>query len=156
MPPMRWEFAMGLSADDRLQIHEVIALHGHLCDAGAYDRFDLVFTPDLVVDTSDLGLAPVHPDDSSRSRLDMYIAVAHRRGPGDILAFHATNVIVREDGGGARAWSKGSTVNRDGSVASYTYEDQLVRTGDGWRIRHRKISRRSEPGRGVELPIVSD
>jgi hypothetical protein len=30
---------MSLTAEDRLDIHEVIALHGHLCDAGAYARF---------------------------------------------------------------------------------------------------------------------
>jgi SnoaL-like domain len=144
---------MSLSADDRLQIHEVIALHGHLCDASAYQRFDLVFTPDLVVDTSDLGLAPLQPDDPSRPRLDMYIAAARRCGPGDTLALHATNVIVRQDGDGARAWSKGFTANHDGSVASFTYEDQLVRTSQGWRISHRKVSPRREPGRGAE-PLI--
>jgi hypothetical protein len=36
------ERAMSLTVDDRLEIHEVIALHGHLCDAGAYGRFDEV------------------------------------------------------------------------------------------------------------------
>ena len=144
---------MNLTADDRLQIHEVIALHGHLCDAGVHERFDLVFTPDLVVDTSSLGLASLQSDDPSRPRLDMYIAAAQRRGPGDILALHATNVIVREDGNGARAWSKGFTVNQDGSVAGFTYEDHLERTCQGWRISHRKVSPRREPGRGVE-PLV--
>ena len=144
---------MNLTAEDRVQIHEVIALHGHLCDAGAPERFDLVFTPDLVVDTSNLGLAPLQPDDPSRPRLDMYIAAAQRRGPGDILALHATNVVVREDVDGARAWSKGFTVHQDGSVASFTYEDHLVRTDRGWRISHRKVSPRREPGRGVE-PLI--
>src|SRR3954466_11315009 len=113
---------MTLTAEDRLQIQEVIALHGHLCDAGAYDRFDWVFTSDLEVDTSDLGLAPLPPHDQYESRLAMYIAVAQRRGPGNILGMHVTNVVVREDGDGARAWSKGLTVNLDGSVASFVYE----------------------------------
>ncbi|MBM2619744.1 nuclear transport factor 2 family protein [Actinoplanes sp. LDG1-06] len=143
-----------MTADDRLQIQEVIALHGHLCDAGAYDRFDLVFTSDLVVDTSDLGLAPVHLDDQHESRLAMYISVAHRKGPGDILGMHATNVVVREDGDGARAWSKGLTVNVDGAVASFVYADQLVRTTHGWRIRHRKVSPRRVPGGGPDLLIT--
>ncbi|UQU65794.1 nuclear transport factor 2 family protein [Couchioplanes caeruleus] len=143
-----------MTADDRLEIQEVIALHGHLCDAAAYERFDLVFTPDLVVDTSDLGLAPVHPHDEHESRLAMYIAVARRRGPGNVLGMHATNVVVREDGEGARSWSKGLTVNVDGSVASFVYEDQLVRTPHGWRIRHRKVSPRREPGGGPQLPIT--
>lgn len=52
---------MSSAAHDRLEIHEVIALHGHPCDAGAYDRFGEVFTPDLVVDAIALGLAP-RPD----------------------------------------------------------------------------------------------
>ncbi|SDX60484.1 SnoaL-like domain-containing protein [Amycolatopsis xylanica] len=144
---------MSLTADDRLLIHEVIALHGHLCDASAYERFDEVFTPDLEVDVSDLGLRPVPAGDPSRSRLDAYIAVARNRGPGSTLAMLVTNIIVREDGDGARAWSKGLTVNQDGAVAGFTYEDQLVRTGQGWRIRRRKVSPRREPGRGLE-PLV--
>ncbi|MDQ7810973.1 nuclear transport factor 2 family protein [Amycolatopsis sp. A133] len=144
---------MSLSVGDRLEIHEVIALHGHLCDAGSYDRFGEVFTPDLEVDVSDLGLRPVPADDASQSRLDAYIAVAHRRAPGSALAMHVTNIIVGEDGDGARAWSKGMTVNQDGSVASFTYEDQFVRTSQGWRIRRRKVSPRREPGGGVE-PLV--
>ena len=144
---------MSLSVGDRLEIHEVIALHGHLCDAGRYGRFDEVFTPDLEVDVSDLGLRQVPAGDSSQSRLETYIAVAHSRGPGGTLAMHVTNVVIREDGDGARAWSKGITVSHDGSIASFTYEDQLVRTSQGWRIRRRKVSPRREPGRGVE-PLV--
>jgi SnoaL-like domain len=116
---MYMECVMSLTVDDRLEIHEVIALHGHLCDAGAYGRFDEVFTPDLEVDASDLGLAPLPPADPSRPRLEMYIAAAHRIGPGGTLALHVTNVMVREDGDGARAWSKGLAVNQDGSAASF-------------------------------------
>ncbi|MFD4859753.1 nuclear transport factor 2 family protein [Streptomyces atratus] len=144
---------MSLTADDQLAIHEVIALHGHLSDAGTYERFDEVFTPDLVVDATALGLAPLPSPNPSRPRIDMYIAAAHRHGPHGPLAHHVTNVIVREDGDGPRAWSKGIALNQDGSVASFTYEDQLVRTSQGWRIRHRKVSARREAARGVE-PLV--
>ncbi|MEU8228380.1 nuclear transport factor 2 family protein [Actinoplanes sp. NPDC048967] len=144
---------MSLSADDRLEIHETIALHGHLSDAGAYERFDEVFTPDLVVDASDLGRAPLPAPDPSRPRLDMYVAASHRLGAAGPLAHHVTNTVVREDGDGARAWSKGFAVNQDGSVASFTYEDELVRTGPGWRIRHRTVSARRAAGIGVE-PLV--
>lgn len=147
---------MSLTADDRVEINEVIALHGHLCDAAAYGRFDEVFTPDLEVDAGDLALAPLPAGDPSRPRLETYIAAAHRIGPGSTLGLHVTNVIAREDGDGARAWSKGMAVNQDGSVASFIYEDQLVRTSRGWRIRHRKVSARREPGHGVEPLVTQD
>jgi hypothetical protein len=146
---------MSLTADDRLEIYEVIALHGHLSDAGAYDRFDEVFTPDLTVDATDLGRAPLSAPDPSRPRLDMYVAASHRLGAQGPLAHHVTNVIVRPDGDGARAWSKGFALNQDGSVASFTYEDHLVRTGLGWRIRQRRVSARREAGLGVE-PFPGD
>ncbi len=146
---------MSLTVEDRLDIHEVIALHGHLCDAGAYARFGEVFTSDLEVDASDLGLAPL-PIDPSRPRLDTYIVAAHRRGLGGALALHVTNVIVCADGDGARAWAKGLALSQDGSVASFTYEDQLVRTSRGWRIRHRRVSARREAGCGAEPLVVPD
>ncbi|MEV0088504.1 nuclear transport factor 2 family protein [Saccharopolyspora sp. NPDC050642] len=74
-------------------------------------------------------------------------------GPDGPIAHHATNFIIREDRDGTRAWSKGFALNQDGSVDGFTYEDQLVRTGQGWRIRHRKVPARREAGRGVE-PLV--
>ncbi|MEV5968128.1 nuclear transport factor 2 family protein [Kribbella sp. NPDC051952] len=144
---------MSLTIDDRLEIHELIALHGHLCDAGAYDRFGEVFASDLEVDVGDLGRRQLPAGDPSQPRLATYIAAAHRIGPGDTLALHVTSTIVREDGDGARAWSKGLAVKQDGSAASFTYEDQLVRTTQGWRIKKRKVSPRREPGRGVE-PLI--
>ena len=146
---------MSLTVDDRLEIHEVIALHGHLCDAGTYARFGEVFTSDFEVDAGELGLAPL-PTDPSRPRLDTYIAAAHRRGPGGTLALHVTNTIVCEDGDNARAWSKGLAINQDGSVASFTYEDQLEPTSRGWRIKHRRISARRAAGRGPEPLVLPD
>jgi hypothetical protein len=140
---------MALTADDRLDIHEVIALHGHLCDANAQDRFDEVFADDLEVDVSGLGLAPLPIGPRHRRRLDAYIEAGRRIGSGDTLAMHVTNTVVREDGDGARAWSKGLVLKADGTVAAFDYEDRLVRTDRGWRIRRRTVTPLREPGRGV-------
>ena len=39
---------------DRLAIHELLGLHGHLMDAGAFERLDELFTPDVVDDRTPL------------------------------------------------------------------------------------------------------
>jgi hypothetical protein len=46
---------MALTIDDRIAIHELIALHGHLIDAGDFDRLDELFTDDFVYDVEALG-----------------------------------------------------------------------------------------------------
>ena len=55
--------AMALSPDDRAAIVELISLHGHLFDDGDLDRLDILFTPSVVYDVSELG-----PGDSLRPR----------------------------------------------------------------------------------------
>lgn len=146
---------MALSAGDRIAIHEVIALHSYLSEVGAEDRFDEVFTPDLVVDVAGIGLQ--QPRELAKvadpsGALDAYIAAGRRRGPGTTVAVHVSNVVVSGEGDIARAWSKGLTVDRSGSCASFTYQDRLVRTSRGWRIRHRTVTARSEPRTGVAPP----
>ncbi|WP_210604183.1 nuclear transport factor 2 family protein [Brevibacterium oceani] len=140
---------MTLTTDDQLNVIGVISLHGHLCDANALDRLDEVFTPDLVLDVSELGRPALPNFDPARS-LEAYIAAGKRSGPGTTVGMHATNIIVREAGSGAHAVSKGFTVDTSGTTSSFTYTDRLVRTDDGWRISHRRISPRREPGRGPE------
>jgi 3-phenylpropionate/cinnamic acid dioxygenase small subunit len=41
---------MTLTPDDRLALHELLALHGHLVDDGALDRFGELFTDDVIYD----------------------------------------------------------------------------------------------------------
>jgi hypothetical protein len=41
--------------------------------------------------------------------------------------------------------SKGLGVMADGSCGSVTYEDVVVRTADGWLIRHRRVLARRHP-----------
>ncbi|WP_329010123.1 nuclear transport factor 2 family protein [Micromonospora rifamycinica] len=39
---------MGPSVEDRLAIHELVALHGHLMDSGEFGRMDELFCADVV------------------------------------------------------------------------------------------------------------
>lgn len=125
--------------DDRLLIHELINLHGHLCDEGQFDRFGEIFTDDVVYDVSALGggelLGPAAVAEAGRAL-----------GDANPLAHHVTNVVVVHlDGDSARALSKGLGVMADGAVGSTLYEDELTRTSAGWRIARRRVLPRRKP-----------
>jgi SnoaL-like domain len=78
---------MAFTADDRLAIHEVVSLHGHLFDNGELERRDEVFTSDAVYDASEfVGELPVigHVRDT---------AAAMALGDRNPLGHHVTNKV---------------------------------------------------------------
>ncbi|MZD10557.1 nuclear transport factor 2 family protein [Streptomyces sp. SID5785] len=130
---------MALTTEDRLAISDVIALHGHLCDAGELDRLDELFTDDVVYDVTDFGAEPLRGVEAVR-------AAALALGDANPVGHHVTNIVVSEgDDGQVRALSKGIGIRADGTAGSVTYEDVLVSTAHGWRISHRTITARRRP-----------
>ncbi|MET9662674.1 nuclear transport factor 2 family protein [Streptomyces sp. NPDC006510] len=127
---------MALGVEDRLDISELLALHGHLVDNEELDRLDELFTEDIVYDASNLGHGELHGlaafRDMARARAGKYDApVGH----------HVTNIVLTEAGDDrVHARSKGIGVGADGGCGSVTYEDVIVRGERGWRISRRKIS----------------
>jgi hypothetical protein len=124
---------------DRLQIHELINLAGHLMDEGAFQRLDEIFTDDVLYDVSALGggelVGPEAIADAGK--------VLGDRNP---IAHHVTNVVVERIGNDvAHAISKGPGVMADGSVGSVVYEDDVRRTPAGWRIVRRRVLPRRKP-----------
>ncbi|MER5216426.1 nuclear transport factor 2 family protein [Streptomyces sp. NPDC002838] len=108
----------------------MIALHGHLVDAGELHRSAEVFTPDVVYDLSDFGQGQV-------TGIAALTEAALALGAANPVAHHVTNVVIEEmDDGRVRARSTGLGVMADGSCGSVTYEDTVVRAADGWRICH--------------------
>jgi SnoaL-like domain len=133
---------VAISPEDRAAIGDLISLHGHLFDDGDLDRLDLLFTPTVVYDVSELGGGALHGIDAIR-------AAALALGENNPLGHHVTNVVVtdRADGTvGVR--SKFIGVNADGTVATGTYEDTVVHEGAGWRIGHRRVVPRRVPLNG--------
>lgn len=134
---------MVLSAEDRLAVTELIALHGHLVDDGDLDRTAEVFTPDVVYDLSDFGQDLV-------TGLASLTEAALARGAANPVAHHVTNVVVTEGSDSqVHARSKGLGVMADGSCGSVTYDDTVVRVDGGWRISYRKVSARRAPLGGL-------
>jgi hypothetical protein len=125
-----------LDVTDRLAIHELLGLYGHLIDQRRWDEFNLVFAPDAVVDGSDFGVAPIH------SLAAIAEAMKNERNLHP-LAHHATNIVITEDSDGTvRVLSKGIGVGRKGRVGSITYYDVVVRTVEGWRFAYRRAELR--------------
>ncbi|HEY2795681.1 MAG TPA: nuclear transport factor 2 family protein [Micromonosporaceae bacterium] len=125
--------------DERVLIHELINLHGHLMDEGAFERLDELFTDDVVYDVTAFGadrlIGPAAVADAGRALGD--------RNP---LAHHVTNIIVTSiEGDTACVRSKGLGVMADGTTGSVVYDDELRRTADGWRIAVRRVLPRRAP-----------
>lgn len=130
---------MTIDVGDRLAIHELLGLYGHLIDQRRWDELDQVFTTDVVYDATDFGHAV------TQSLADLH---AHWTGDPSIhpLAHHATNIVVTEDADGTvRVLSKGIGVGNKGRVGSVTYHDVVVRTPRGWRLTSRRAELR-RPG----------
>jgi SnoaL-like domain len=130
---------MTLDAADRIAIHELLGLYGHLIDERRWSELDQIFTPDAVYDATSFGQAVTN----SLAALLEHWSSDMSLHP---LAHHATNVVVTEDADGTvRVLSKGIGVGRKGRVGSATYRDIAIRTPDGWRLASRTaILRRSE------------
>lgn len=128
-----------LSVEDRLAIHELVALHGHLMDGGDFDRMDELFTAHVVYDVSAFGFGQL-------IGFDAISAAARALGELNPVGHHVTNIFVAEDSDGTvRVRSKGIGVNSDGSVGSVVYDDVVRREAVGWRIAYRKVSPRRTP-----------
>lgn len=124
---------------DRIRIHEIINRHGHLVDEGAFDRLAEIFTEDVVYDVSALGGTVLTGPDAVA---DAGLALGDRNP----LGHHVTNVVVVEIGPArARARSKGLAVMSDGTAGSVVYDDELLRTENGWRIAVRRVLPRRRP-----------
>ncbi|MFD8826143.1 nuclear transport factor 2 family protein, partial [Streptomyces sp. NPDC059605] len=112
---------MTLSVEDRLDISELLALHGHLVDNDEMDRLDELFTDDVVYETSNLGHGEVRGLAAFRD-----MARARAGKPGAPVGHHVTNIVLTEAGDGrVHARSKGIGAGPDGECGSVTYEDVI-------------------------------
>jgi len=124
--------------EDRLAIHELIALYGHIIDERELTRAPELFTSDAIYDVS-------------RSGGELIVgsaAIEHQwsttnRHP---LAHHATNVLVtpRSDDIAEYAF-KGMGVGYRKRVGSLVYRGHCVRTSYGWRFAEMVVTVREPP-----------
>jgi SnoaL-like domain len=127
---------MTIALDDRIAIHDVLALHGHLTDRGETSRFHEVFADDVVYDLSAVGGGVL-------AGLEGLIGgkqAATANDPRNPVAQHLTNIVLTPESSEAvRSISKSLGVRPDGTCVSVTYHDVLRRLPQGWRVAHRSV-----------------
>jgi ketosteroid isomerase-like protein len=130
---------MALTEQDRIDITDLINLHGHCADAGDLDQMDALFTPDVTHDLTDFGFGSIHGTTALRE-------VALAVGDANPVGHHVTNIVITPlDEHSARVRSKGIGIMADGTAGSAVYEDVVTRQLDGWRISYRKATARRSP-----------
>jgi 3-phenylpropionate/cinnamic acid dioxygenase small subunit len=118
-----------MRTDDFVEIQQLLARYCHVVDGKQWDQLASVFTPDASVTVEGIypkttGLASIIP---------LYSTVM--RHP---LAHESTSLIVTEESDTVtRIASKWVTVRANGKAGAGVYEDEVVRTVDGWRIKER-------------------
>lgn len=128
----RWEH---VTADNAVQIRDVLATYAHCIDNRDWERLPLVFTAD-----ARFGAPGTYTEsrDEIPGRIDR-VAPYHPHYTTDtVIARLPSATDGRER---ARSWSKYLIVRHDGSLASGDYLDEWVRTDRGWRICQRRVSR---------------
>ncbi|HEY0448684.1 nuclear transport factor 2 family protein, partial [Actinophytocola sp.] len=108
---------MALTEQDRVDINDLINLHGHLTDAGSLDQAGELFTPDVTYDLDDFGLGSLHGTAVMRE-------AALALGDANPVGHHVTNIVVTQlDDRSARVQSKGIGIMADGTAGSAGYDD---------------------------------
>jgi ketosteroid isomerase-like protein len=127
---------MALAEQDRIDITDLINLHGHLTDAGDLDRAGELFTSDVTYDLDDFGLSSLHGTAALRE-------AALALGDANPVGHRITNIVITQiDERSARVRSKGIGIRADGTAGSVVYDDIVTRQPDGWKIGHRKVTAR--------------
>jgi len=133
---------MALSADDRLEIHELYARYCHYFDGGEADHYAGLFTADGTFvrrGNADAGVEPMEVRGSVN--LAAFVRQRHKEMHG-LIRHLVSNIALEATASGANGTAyvvvlmlgagEPPKVTRIGR-----YRDELTKGGDGWRFRAR-------------------
>ena len=124
-----------ISAQDRIEIAEILSFSSHLLDNRQWDMFGEVFVPGVRLS------APQGEFDGPAGVRRFVESVDLARFP----ATHTLNSIVEAvDADTAVCWSRMLLLTWDRRVACGDYIDTFRRTADGWRIERRTVAPRND------------
>jgi 3-phenylpropionate/cinnamic acid dioxygenase small subunit len=120
---------------DRIELHELPGRYGDAIDDRDWARLAQVFTEDAVFDLTDLG----GPRLEGLAEIQRYMAE-----DADHPRTHLMTNIYADDApdGGATLRFRIVALLKDRTVGTASYYDDVVRTPEGWRVKHRVIELR--------------
>lgn len=128
---------MTLTADDRLELHELVARYGNVVDAGDLDALDTVYTADaeFVLVTASGREVTKHGIDE----IGEFLAASNSAN-----AHILTNITTGTSDGDVILGYRMAPPRGSEGLFSIDYRDVCVRTDDGWRIAHHTITMRTK------------
>ena len=120
---------MTIDTADRLELHALPGRYGDAIDDRNWDRLRQVFTDDAIFDLTGVGLR----------QLDGIEDIVHFM---DVAAQHPkthmmTNIYVDDGGESVTMNFRIVALLGKGLVGTASYYDTVVKTPDGWRVKHR-------------------
>ena len=135
-----------MDTHDIVEIQQLMALYGHAVDAPDQAMFPLVFTEDAVYDARNTGWGLLE----GRKAIADWFALGKPPHP---PSHQTTNIHVYEADGETRVRSKWMIVDRrNGSMVCGDYDDVVVRTTEGWRIKRRSFKIRYPENYQAQTP----
>ena len=123
-----------LDLADRIELHELPGRYGDAIDDRDWDGLGRIFTDDAVFDLTDLGVPLL--TGLARIREFMDREAQHPR------THMMTNIYVDETEAGVKLAFRIVALRGGGLVGTASYYDDVVKTAEGWRVRHRVVTRR--------------
>ena len=122
---------------DKAEIIEILNLYGFALDAQQWDLFDRVFSEDVYADFGPAGARWSGLADFKRSFAEFHVTLdnhqhtmmghlVHVAGDKAYSFSYGNWLLVRESAKGGSSW-----------LGTGWYDDELIRTSDGWRIKQR-------------------
>jgi 3-phenylpropionate/cinnamic acid dioxygenase small subunit len=119
---------------DRLELHELPGRYGDAIDDRNWDGLGRIFTDDATFDLTDLGGPRLQGLAEIRRYMD-----EEAQHP---LTHLMTNIYVDEHPGGVKLYFRIVARAKGGVFGTASYEDDVVKTADGWRVKDRVITLR--------------
>jgi 3-phenylpropionate/cinnamic acid dioxygenase small subunit len=125
-----------LTALDRQQIAETLALQAYVVDENQLDQLGEVFTPDATYDMTRSGMGAFQGIEALSAAAGQLFASG--RAP---LSHFVTNIVITEtDESAASVRSKGLMIMHDGAVHGVVYDDTFSLHEGRWLIASRVIN----------------